>query len=65
MSAYLNPRYRKVASNRPVYYSIFNLFLGPTNRDILLTETSYYCQVYFWVVLKHIFKDVTKHFFPS
>ena len=34
--------YRKVASSRPVYYSIFNYFWGATNWDVLLTETCYY-----------------------
>ena len=35
--------YRKVASSRPVYYSIFDYFWGATNWDVLLTETCYYC----------------------
>ena len=34
--------YRKVASSRPVYYSIFDLFWGATNQDVLLTEMCYY-----------------------
>ena len=37
--------YRKVASSRPVYYSIFNHFWGATNWDVLLTEMCYYCHV--------------------
>ena len=37
--------YRKVASSRPVYYSIFYLFWGATNQDVLLTETCYYCYI--------------------
>ena len=37
--------YRKVASSRPVYYSIFDYFWGATNQDVLLTETCYYCYV--------------------
>ena len=37
--------YRKVASSRPVYYSIFDHFWGATNQDVLLTETCYYCYV--------------------
>ena len=28
--------YRKVASSRPVYYSIFDHFWGATNQDVLL-----------------------------
>jgi hypothetical protein len=36
-------KYRKVASSRPVYYSIFDHFGGATNWDVLLTETCYYC----------------------
>ena len=35
-------KYRKVASSRPVYYSIFDLFWGATNQDVLLTEMCYY-----------------------
>ena len=38
-------QYRKVASSRPVYYSIFYLFWGATNQDVLLTETCYYCYI--------------------
>ena len=34
--------YRKVASSLPVYYSIFDLFWGATNQDVLLTEMCYY-----------------------
>ena len=34
--------YRKVASSRPVYYSIFDYFWGATKWDVLLTETCYY-----------------------
>ena len=37
--------YRKVASSRPVYYSIFYLFWGATNQDVLLTEMCYYCYI--------------------
>ena len=37
--------YRKVASSRPVYYSIFDLFWGATNQDVLLTEMCYYCYI--------------------
>ena len=37
--------YRKVASSRPVYYSIFDHFWGATNQDVLLTEMCYYCYV--------------------
>ena len=40
-----NISYRKVASSRPVYYSIFDYFWGATNQDVLLTETCYYCYV--------------------
>ena len=38
--------YRKVASSRPVYYSIFDYFLVATNWDVLLTETCYYYHVH-------------------
>ena len=38
--------YRKVASSRPVYYSIFELFWGATNWDVLLTETCSCSQLY-------------------
>ena len=37
--------YRKVASSRPVYYSIFDHFWGATNQDVLLSKTCYYCHV--------------------
>ena len=37
--------YRKVASSRPVYYSIFDYFWGATNWDVLLTKTCYYYHV--------------------
>ena len=37
--------YRKVASSRLVYYSIFDHFWGATNQDVLLSETCYYCHV--------------------
>ena len=37
--------YRKVASSRPVYYSIFDHFWGATNQDVLLSETCYYYHV--------------------
>ena len=37
--------YRKVASSRPVYYSIFDHFWGATNQDVLLTEMCYYCHL--------------------
>ena len=37
--------YRKVASSRPVYYSIFDHFGGATNQDVLLSETCYYCYI--------------------
>ena len=37
--------YRKVASNIPVYYSIFDYFWGATNWNVLLTETCYYYHV--------------------
>ena len=40
-----NNTYRKVASSRPVYYSIFDHFWGATNQDVLLTEMCYYCYV--------------------
>ena len=33
--------YLKVTSSRPVYYSIFDHFLGATNWDVLLTEGYY------------------------
>ena len=35
---YIN--YRKVASNKPVYYSILNHFWGATNRDVLKVKQS-------------------------
>ena len=35
-------KYRKVASSRPVYYSIFGYFWSATNWDVLLTEMCYY-----------------------
>ena len=38
--------YRKVASSRPVYYSIFDHFWGATNQEVLLSETCYYCYVH-------------------
>ena len=34
-------KYRKVASSRPVYSSIFEQFWGATNWDVLLTEGYY------------------------
>ena len=37
--------YRKVASSRPVYYSIFDNFWGATNQDVLLNEMCYYFYV--------------------
>ena len=40
---FLLTKYRKVASSRPVYYSIFDHFWGATNQDVLLSETCYYC----------------------
>ena len=35
-SAEMKNLYRKVASSRPVYYSIFDHFWGATNQDVLL-----------------------------
>ena len=39
-------KYRKVASSRPVYYSIFDHFWGATNQDVLLTEACYCSRLY-------------------
>ena len=48
-----NLKYPKVASSRPVYYSIFDYFWGATNRDVLPTETCYYCHVQQSIKLIH------------
>lgn len=38
-------KFRKVASSRLVYYSIFDHSWGATNQDMLLSEMCYYCHV--------------------
>ena len=57
ISIVLRFAYRKVASSRPVYYSIFDYFWGATNWDVLLTETCHYYHVQesikWWVAWIH------------
>ena len=58
--------YRKVASSRPVYYSIFDYFLGATNWDVLLTETCHYYHVQqsikWWVQKRSHYLQITSKY---
>ena len=59
-------KYRKVASSRPVYYSIFYYFWGASNWDVLLTETCHYYHVQqsikWWVQKRSHYLQITSKY---